>query len=625
MCGICGVIQIEGPPRQVVNEDVLAALTDAMTHRGPDDRATFVEDGVAFGARRLSVMDPRRGMQPLRSESGDVWAMQNGEIYNHEALRTALRRAGHTLSTHCDTEVLPHLYEEHGDDLTDHLVGMFALAVWDRRRRRAIIARDHVGVKPLYWSRQGDLLVFASELKSLLEFGMPTELDEEAIEAYLTLGFIPGPKTPFKGVHKLEPGHRLVVENGELRIERWWTFPLPAPEASGRSRDGLSAELLDLLTTSVDLQLEADVPVGAMLSGGLDSSLIVALAARRSGKRLQTFAVGFEGKNELADARRVADLFGTRHHELLLGPSDIDPALHALAWHLDEPLADLSSVGFYLLSEIASRHVTVALCGQGADELFGGYRKHVAAAYAAQMPRFLRPLAGVLSHHLPRPLRRPLATLGAADPAERLIAMSGVVDAGILGHGNRSQNAAVAAARAAAVGLRDDPLSAALYLDARLGLVDDMLHYSDRASMAHSLEVRVPFLDHRLVEFSARLLSPLRVHGRTTKVLLRDAARGLLPDSVIDKPKVGFFNKSVDPWLRDQTSTIIGEALLGHAPRYEALFSSAEVRRAFQDHVSGRDVSRGRILFAVAMLELWLDAFSSVRTQGRQKSALIPA
>ena len=218
MCGICGVIQIEGPPREVVNEDVLAALTDAMAHRGPDDRATFVEDGVAFGVRRLSVIDPLRGKQPLRSEAGDVWAMQNGEIYNHEALRSSLRRAGHTLSTHCDTEVLPHLYEEHGDDLTDHLVGMFALAVWDRRRRRAIIARDHVGVKPLYWSRQGDLLVFASELKSLLEFGMPTELDEEAIEAYLTLGFIPGPKTPVKAVQKLAPGHRLVVENAELSV-----------------------------------------------------------------------------------------------------------------------------------------------------------------------------------------------------------------------------------------------------------------------------------------------------------------------------------------------------------------------------------------------------------------------
>jgi asparagine synthase (glutamine-hydrolysing) len=625
MCGICGVIQIDGPPREVVDENVLAALTDAMTHRGPDDRATFVEDGVAFGVRRLSVMDPQRGRQPLHSESGDIWAMQNGEIYNHEALRTALRHAGHTLSTRCDTEVLPHLYEEHGDDLTDHLVGMFALAVWDRRRRRAIIARDHVGVKPLYWSRQGDLLVFASELKSLLEFGMPTELDEEAIEAYLTLGFIPGPKTPFKGVQKLAPGHRLVVENGELRVERWWTFPLPEPGVSGCSRDELRDELLDLLTASVDMQLEADVPVGVMLSGGIDSSLIVALAARTSGKRLQTFAVGFEGKNELADARRVADLFGTRHHELLLTSRDIEPALAELAWHLGEPLADLSSVGFYLLSEIASRHVTVALCGQGADELFGGYRKHVAAAYASRMPRFLRPLAGALSRHAPAPFRRPLATLGARGPAERLIAMSGVVDAGILGRGDRPHNAAVAAARAAAAGLHDDPLSAALYLDARLGLVDDMLYYSDRASMAHSLEVRVPFLDHRLVEFSAGLPSSLRVNGRTTKVLLRNAARGLLPDSVIGKPKVGFFNKSVDPWLRDQTSTIIGEALLGQAPRYGTLFNADEVRRAFQDHVSGRDVSRGRILFAVAMLELWLDAYSAVRSRSRHQSALIHA
>jgi len=622
MCGICGVVQVDGRPRPVVDTEALAVLTDTMRHRGPDDRGMFTDDGIALGARRLSVMDPELGAQPLCSEQGDVWAALNGELYNQDALRATLRRAGHDLKTHCDTEVIPHLYEEYGVDFTDHLVGMFAIAVWDARRRRAIVVRDHVGVKPLYWTQQDDVVVFASELKALIAFGIPAVIDEDAIEAYLSLGFVPGPQTPFRGIQKLEPGHRLVVENGTVRVERWWTFPIPAPDSPPRDRAAYRTELLELLTESVELQLEADVPVGVMLSGGLDSSLVVALASRASRKRLKTFAVGFPENNELADARRVAELFGTDHFELELSPAEIEPSLSALAWHLGEPLADLSSVGFYALSRVAREHVTVALSGQGADELFGGYRKHIAAAHTGRVPAFLRPVARQLAPHLPEALRRPLATIGAHDPGERLLAMSGLGESPLLHR--LSSDMALAAARRVAGGIVDDPLPAALYVDARLGLVDDMLHYFDRASMAHSLEVRVPFLDHRIVEFSSTLPSRLRVHGRTTKVILKDAARGLLPDAVIDKRKVGFFNGSVAPWLAGQAGTLVGGALTDPAPAYASLLDPRAVRAAFADHVSGKDRSQGRTLFTIAMLELWLQAYSDIRTR-RPEPVLVRA
>src|SRR4051794_16620474 len=587
MCGICGVVQVGGRPRPIADADALAILTDAMHHRGPDDRGTYAADGIAIGARRLSVMDPELGAQPMCSEDGRVWAALNGELYNQDALRVQLKRAGHELRTHCDTEVIPHLYEEHGLEFTNHLVGMFAIAVWDARRRRAVVVRDQVGVKPMYWTLQDDAVVFASELKSLVRFGVPAVLDEDAIEAYLTLGFVPGPQTPFRGIHKLEPGHRLVVEDGNVRVERWWTFPEPAPESPERAQADYRDELLELLHESVQMQLEADVPVGVMLSGGLDSSLVVALAAEDSSAPLKTFAVSCPEDSGLAAARRVAQMFGADPSELELSPAEIEPTLLALAYHLGEPLADLSSIGFYALSKLAREHVTVALSGQGADELFGGYRKHVAASLTGKVPAALRPLARRLAPHVPESLRRPLATLGARDPGERLLAMS-ALEASPLLH-SISGDRALAAARRAAGDMADDPLPAALYVDARLGLVDDMLLYFDRASMAHSLEVRVPFLDHRLVEWSSRLPSRLRVNGRTTKVILKDAARGLLPDAVIDKRKVGFFNGAVEPWLTRQARGLVGDALSGPDPAYAAVVEPRAVRAAFADHVSGKD------------------------------------
>ena len=387
MCGICGVIQIDGAPRQVVAPDVLRRMTDVMAHRGPDD-AGFVEaPGVAFGARRLSIVDVEGGHQPFGIEELDVWGMQNGEIFNHAMLREGLERDGFSFRSRCDTEVLPALYARDGLDFPRRLRGMFGIGIWDGRRRRGMIVRDRLGIKPLYHARVGDLLVFASELKCLLASGLvPLDLDYEAIDAFLTLGYVPGPRTPLAAVKRLEPGHVLVVEEGRVWSEAYWRYPTPPVEPVRMSREEASERLYAELEESVRLRLMSDVPLGAMLSGGLDSSLIVGMMSRMMSEPVKTFSVGLAGAaadNELADARYVSSVFGTEHHELELELNDGGVDLEQLVWHLDEPLADLSSLGFLSLCELARRHVTVALSGQGADELLGGYRKHRMAGSSA--------------------------------------------------------------------------------------------------------------------------------------------------------------------------------------------------------------------------------------------------
>ena len=620
MCGICGVIQIEGELRTVVPPEVLDLMTDSMTHRGPNDRGTYQRPGVALGVRRLSIVDVAAGHQPFLSEDGAVAAIQNGELYNHEEVRADLARNGHHLRTRCDTEVLPHLYEDLGDHVPERLRGKFGLAVWDGRNRRALIARDRLGVKPLYYARSGDLLIFASELKSLLASGfVDGTLDYEAIDAYLTFGFFSGPRTPLAGVSKLPPGHRLIVGDGRVRVEEYWRYPIPAPQI-GLSADEHAEGLLAELEEAVRLRLMSDVPLGAMLSGGLDSSLIVALMARHTSGPVKTFSVGFveDDLNELADAREVAQRFGAEHHELELSRADTELDLPRLAWFLDEPLADLSSIGFLALSELASRHVTVALSGQGADELLGGYPKHQAASLAAmgaRVPGFLWRAGIAAGARGPSRLRRASRTLSAPNTVERLIAMSGRMDEdlrrtlfrGPLEGSNGSAARAVVADRLG--DLSDAPLPATLYIDAQLALVDDMLHYFDRASMAHSLEVRVPFLDHQVVEYCAGIPAELKVRRLTTKYLLKRASRGILPDRIIDKRKIGFFASSVDGWFQDQASGAIAEYLLAPQPHYAEVLDPQVVRDLVRRHAEAPDRADARLLLAILMLEVWLSTF----------------
>jgi asparagine synthase (glutamine-hydrolysing) len=598
---------------------VLDRMTDAMTHRGPNDRGTYAADGIALGVRRLSIVDVQGGHQPFANEDGSVWAIQNGELYNHDDVRSRLDGAGHSFRTRCDTEVIPHLYEDVGSAFPEHLRGKFGIALWDGRERRAVIARDRLGVKPLYYADLGDVLVFASELKSLMASGLVgTKLDYAAIDAFLTLGFVPGPLTPLAAVRKLMPGHRLIVDSHGVRAERYWEYPKPAPVEM--SLEEASERLLASLDESVRLRLMSDVPLGAMLSGGIDSSVIVALMARHMSEPVKTFSVGFaeagEG-NELADARFVADVFGTDHHELELSFAEQAIDLADLVWHMDEPLADLSSLGFLALSELAAKEVTVALSGQGADELLGGYRKHRAAAIAGRweaLPGALRRPGNALLRTVPGG-GRASRTLLADDPVERLLAASGRLDPALRSElvcgplAELDGNAASRIARERLGDVAGEPLDAALYLDGQLGLVDDMLHYFDRASMAHSLEVRVPFLDHELVQLCATIPARHKVRRLETKHVLKHAVRGLIPDRIIDKRKIGFFHTAVDEWFRAQTRGAISDYLLGPNPRYAEVLDRAAVEKLVQGHASGTDTRNGRVLLSVLMLEVWLSSY----------------
>jgi asparagine synthase (glutamine-hydrolysing) len=635
VCGVCGVIQIGGDPRLPVNQSTLDRMTDAMIHRGPNDRGTHLAPGVALGVRRLSIVDVERGHQPLSDEDGRVWAVQNGELYNHAEIYRELERDGHRFRSRCDTEILPHLYERDGASFVERLRGKYGLAVWDADRRRAVIARDRLGVKPIYYATVDDLVIFASELKSLVASGLvDTALDVEGIDAYLTLGFFPAPRTPLAAVRKLMPGERLVVDPRGVRAERYWRYPQPeADPRSGVSVDEHGAELLDVLDESVRLRLMSDVPLGAMLSGGLDSSLIVALMARHVTGSVKTFSVGFVeagSENELADAREIAALYGTEHHELELSFAQQEIELSDLVWYLDEPLADLSSLGFLALSQLAAKTVTVALSGQGADELLGGYSRHRTAGLATQalsLPRPIRRALGAASRAAPGRYRRAASVLEAADPVTRHLRAHAHVDA----EGLR-RLAAPSLARLEGATARNivserlgsttgDPLATMLYLDGQLGLVDDMLHYFDRASMAHSLEVRVPFLDHVVVEHCARIPSRLKVRGTTTKYLLKRAARSLVPDRIIEKPKVGFFNAAVASWFEAQSSGAISDYLLGSRPRYEGVLERAEVERLVAGHATGAGWGESHLLLSILMLEVWLSEFLPRATAVSEPSA----
>lgn len=594
---------------------VIDRMTDAMAHRGPSDRGTLESAGVALGARRLSIIDIGGGHQPVANEDRSVWAIQNGELYNHVELRDALRHDGHTFTSRCDTEVIPHLYERDGVAFTQSLSGEFAIAVWDERRRRAVLARDPMGVKPLYYVHTGEVVGFASELKSILTSGLVSgRLDHEALDAYLTLGFVPGPRTPLADVRKLMPGTRLVIDPDGIREERYWEYPHHAPDEHLSEREA-GDRLLAELDAAVRRRLMSDVPLGAMLSGGLDSSLIAALMARHTSQPVKTFSVGFveAGRaNELADAQLVADALGTDHQALELSLAQQTIALEELAWWLDEPLADLSALGFLALSELAAERVTVALSGQGADELLGGYGRYRRAVLVGHARRLPGPARGVVQVALRRAggrYARLADTIDAGGPATRQLGLRAAwVSPGLhhrLARDGLDGLAALRSIEAHARGLVDDPLAASMYLDAQLGLVDDMIHYFDRASMARSLEVRVPFLDSTVIELCARLPGWMKVRGLSTKHLLKQVAVGLVPDSIIDKPKIGFFNSVSRRWMAAQLRGPAIEHLLDGRLACEELLDGDEVRRMARAHADGRTGDLDA-LYAILMLELWL-------------------
>jgi asparagine synthase (glutamine-hydrolysing) len=616
MCGICGMVALDGG---AVDERVVRAMSGALAHRGPDSEGVFADGPVALAARRLSIIDLEHGDQPMSSEDGRVHVVQNGELYEHRRLQSELQARGHRFRSHCDTEVLPHLYEERGMAFAEGLRGMFAIALWDARERRLVLARDPFGIKPLYYRVAGGMLAFASELKALVrQPGFSAEVDLEALEAYLAFNSVPSPMSIYREVRKLPAGHLLEVRDGEVNVRRY-ARPAPVP-AQGVRRDGgasLAAELRERLRDSVRAHLEADVPVGVFLSGGIDSSLLVALAAQEGPGAVRTFSIGFEERSfdELSRARMVARRYGTDHHELVLRP-DATALLPEIAAAFDEPFADSSALPAYAVSQLASRHVKVALSGEGGDELFGGYFTYVADLLAPRLGAAAA-LARPMVERLPSSSRR----VSLEYRAKRFVRAAGLpplerhhgwkeifspdARAALLRPDRRAAGADPLAGwrvrYAETVGA--EPLARLQDVDVGTYLVDDLLVKTDRASMAHSLEARVPFLDPIVAELALALPTHHKVRALAKKRLLRRAASGLVPPAIVHGPKRGFSIPAA-AWLRGELTPFARDLLSPEALRRDGFFRPEAVTRLLDQHESGRE-DHSRQLWGLLCFQLW--------------------
>ena len=588
-------------------------MSKTLVHRGPDSDGTFVEGGVGLAARRLAIIDLATGDQPVGNEDGRIQVVQNGELYNYRELRRDLERAGHRFATQGDTEVLVHLYEEHGTAFVDRLRGMFAIALWDGSERRLVLARDRYGIKPLYYREQPDELAFASELRALPR----GEIDLDALEAFLAFNAIPAPLTIFREIRKLPPGHVLTWQNGRSELIRY-ARPAPVPETEVRDDDEaeLVEELRARLRDSVQAHLVSDVPVGVLLSGGIDSATLTALAAQESSEPVRTFSIGFEerGFDELADARLVAEQYGTQHEELTLRP-DAALLLPTLAEAFDEPFADSSALPTYLVSELASRQVKVALSGEGGDELFGGYYTYAAdllALRAGGLARFARPLVELLpssSGKATFDYKAKRFVRGAhLPPLERHHAWKEIFssDARTELTGRKSGFDPVDLLRARFAETEGAELLARLQdVDLGIYLVDDLLVKTDRASMAHSLEARVPFLDPVVTNLALALPSRHKVRGLRKKVLLRKAVAPLIPKPLLRRRKRGFSIPAA-AWLRGDLEPFARDTLSESTLRRQGFLDPGAVRRVLDNHVGGKE-DLSRQLWGLLAFTLWYE------------------
>jgi asparagine synthase (glutamine-hydrolysing) len=625
MCGIAGIVEVGGP----VDRVALARMTNALRHRGPDDESYYVADdggsgvSVGFGFRRLSIIDLAGGRQPMSNEDGSLWIVCNGEIYNHLELRHELEARGHQFRTHSDVETLLHLYEEVGPDCVNRANGMFACAIWDRKAQSLFLARDRLGKKPLYYRETPTQFLFGSELKALWQHpNCARELDHHSLSRYLAYEYVPAPHTILKGIKKLTAGNSLLWSNGRSRVQRYWDLKFPG-ENSGRSEADLAEELRGRLKEAVRLRLISDVPLGVFLSGGIDSSALVAMMAElRPASQIKTFAIGFEEKSfdESRHARRVAEFFGTEHHEEVLPGRAMVDMVPEVAAFLDEPFADASVIPTYLLSRFTRRHVTVALGGDGGDELFAGYPTFLAARLARfyRMPEFIherviRPLAGRLpvSHENfsfdfklksflrgvgHRPELRNQVWLGSFTPAEQralLASDPGEFDAyaDILAAQNQCSTS--------------HPGERLIYEYCKFYLAEDILVKTDRASMACSLEARAPFLDYKFVEFANSIPFQLKLKGTQSKFILKQALQGKLPPEILARGKKGF-GIPIAKWFRGELRELVQDTLAESRLRQEGIFQPRAVAQLLEEHLRGTKDNR-KPLWTLFMFQQWFE------------------
>jgi asparagine synthase (glutamine-hydrolysing) len=617
MCGIAGVIADKPVPRELVG-----AMCEVMRHRGPDAEGMYLGDGVALGMRRLSVIDRVTGDQPLYSEDGSVVLVFNGEIYNHVALRDELSRRGHRFSTRADGEVIVHLWEEYGRACVERLRGMFAFAIWDSRRRTLLLARDRLGKKPLFYAHSGPGISFASEPRAILQDrAISRELDMAAIDAFLVNQYVPNRHCVFRALRKLPPASTLVWQPGrEPTVSRYWRLEYTPKADVGR--DEAAEALRQALLQATRLRLASDVPLGALLSGGLDSSAVVAAMARTSSGRVRTFSAAFPGSpvDETAHARRVARTYGTDHYELDIGSPDA-ALLSRIAWHFGEPFADPAALPTFQLCELTRRHVTVALNGDGGDESFAGYRRYWQAAAtrpAEIVPQPFRRAAARAAQRLARGTEGRTGLPRGARLARRLALAPPRRYADLFRYFSDADRERLYGPMLRGVRAESDPLAhidrawegapgsgwidRTMAVDVETYLPDDLLVKVDLSSMANSLEVRSPLLDHELMEFAAALPRDLKLRGRTGKALLREAVRPWLPAEILNRPKHGFIAPIAD-WLRRELRSLPEEVLLDPVGRDRGTFEPAEVRRLIDEHRGGLD--RSSQLWAMVNLELW--------------------
>lgn len=611
MCGICGIIHNDR--NRHVNEASLVGMRDIMLHRGPDEAGVHIRGNVGLGHRRLSIIDLSSGQQPMSNEDNSIWIVYNGELYNYKELRETLLSKGHVFRTHSDTEVIIHAYEEFGEGCLEYLRGMFAFAIYNHGNETLFAARDRIGIKPFYYAVHDGALFFASEIKALLTIPeIDRDLDEDTLYMYLRLRYVPGPKTMFRNVWKLLPGHCLHSRNGKLSIRQYWDLADTPPLDPG------ATEIMDrfdaLLEESVRIRLMSEVPLGAFLSGGIDSSVIVAKMSGMSTDPIKTFSVGYEedyGINEFGYASLVAERYGTEHHEYRISSQNFFEFLPDFVWHLDEPIADSACIPLYFLSKYAKQYVTVVLSGEGADELLSGYgiyRKMLGIESFRKLPKLIREdvLINLLSMFVKRGKLRRYLELSRNPLETRYKGVSVAFPAALmpdLGVGNSEESLDTFFSDIMGRASGRSALARMMYSDLNTWLPDDLLMKADKMTMAASQELRVPFLDHKMVEFGYSLPPDWRVRKSESKFVLRQVSRSLLPGTILDRPKKGF-PVPISQWFRGDLKKVSAATLCDPGSACSRYFNTAFISKLIDTH-GNRGADHSDMIWTLLVFEFW--------------------
>lgn len=625
MCGICGKVTLAGD--QLVEPIIVKRMMDTLVHRGPDDEGMYLGGQAVLGHRRLAIIDLNTGKQPISNEDRTVWIVFNGEIYNFKQLRHELVETGHRFETQTDTEVIVHLYEEHGEGCVARLRGMFAFAIWDVRKKKLVLARDRVGIKPLYYFLNGKSLVFASEIKALLvDPSVNREIDPQVIDKFLTFLYTPGPETLIRNVRKLEPGHYLVLQDGNIRVLEYWDLTFPNDIRNG-NLEGAATELIELLRETVRDHMISDVPVGVLLSGGVDSTGLLSFCMQETDKHVKTFTIGFEGE-QFADERKYARLavqqYGNKHYEMTISPEAFRDFLPSYVWHMEEPVCEPPAVALYYITKLAREHVKVLISGEGGDEAFAGYQNYRNLVWLERLKAMGRPwkwAAEMMLRGLGRMkpfarfakysplLRIPLEdyyysrTAGPSSPFNRLRGE-------LYTPGFRAQvspDRSLEYVRECFARIAGQPvLTQMLYVDTKTWLPDDLLVKADKMTMANSVELRVPLLDHKVLEFAAGLPPEYKLKRFTTKHILKTALNGRIPKQLIERKKTGF-PVPLESWIQGELKDFTRDVLLDRQTLARGYFKRSAIEALL--HMAEKEQKYANEIFCLIVLELWQRQF----------------